>query len=65
MGIRVKKVNLFFAFVLVRADNLIHSAAPKFRRGKNAPLSISILSKPRSLDRGVEGLIFFSRESAF
>ena len=39
---------------------LIHSAAFKPRplgRVKNMPLSVSILSKPRSLDRGVEGLI--------
>jgi MFS family permease len=39
---------------------LIHSAAFNPRplgRGKNAPPSVSILSKPRSLDGGVEGLI--------
>jgi len=43
------------------SDNkLIRSAAFKPRhleRGKNTPPSVSILSKPQSLDRGVEGLI--------
>ncbi|MEK6564678.1 MAG: ATP-binding protein [Candidatus Omnitrophota bacterium] len=41
-------------------NSLIRSAAFKPRplgRGKVTPLSVSILSKPRSLDRGVEGLI--------
>ena len=45
------------ALITVR---LIHSAAFKpspLGRGKVTPLSVSILSTPRSLDRGVEGLI--------